>query len=81
MNKWHYDVMDRYTRIYSYSKTARPILRTLMVLFYNVATQTCACFLTVRCKPLSLEGDTLSPSFFQPMGALNIENTDMLGSL
>jgi len=30
MNKWHSDIMDRYTRIYSYSKITGPILHTLI---------------------------------------------------
>jgi len=30
MNKWHSDIMDRYTRIYSYSKITSPILHTLI---------------------------------------------------
>jgi len=37
MNKWHSDIMDRYTRIYSYSKITGPILHTLicMVPLFN----------------------------------------------
>jgi len=30
MNKWPSDIMDRYTRIYSYSKITGPVLHTLM---------------------------------------------------
>jgi len=29
MNKWHSDIMNRYTRIYSYSKRTSPIMHTL----------------------------------------------------
>jgi len=37
MNKWHSDIMDRYNRIYSYSKITGPILHTLicMVPLFN----------------------------------------------
>jgi len=37
MNKWHSDIMDRYTRIYSYSKITGPILHALicMVPLFN----------------------------------------------
>jgi len=37
MKKWHSDEMDRYTRIYSYSKITGPVLHTLiwMVPLFN----------------------------------------------